>query len=166
MIKTQCTINNSQCWLHNMHNIMHNARFRLGLAVQRKPQTWCSSCASITASTRTTSHTLCTSLMHQLIHVIIIDQPRHMFENIFVNQETSKFHWFEPLSMNVWWLQSLQCIGEQELQPISVPISVTEAEMCRQCLKFMKSTNFSPDCNVHSDLRWAQLCSKMQSRSN
>ena len=40
--------------------------------------------------------------------------------------------------MNVWWLQSLQCIGEQELQPISVPISVTEAEMCRQCLEFMK----------------------------
>ena len=46
--------------------------------------------------------------------------------------------------MNVWWLQSLQCIGEQELRPISVPISVTEAEMCRQCLKFMKKHQLFP----------------------
>ena len=34
------------------------------------------------------------------------------------------------------------CFAEQEQRPISsVPISVTEAEMCRQCLEFMKIFN-------------------------
>ena len=34
------------------------------------------------------------------------------------------------------------CFAEQERRPISsVPISVTEAEMCRQCLEFMKIFN-------------------------
>ena len=67
------------------------------------------------------------------------------------------------------------CFAEQEQRPISsVPISVTEAEMCRQCLEFMKILfatfcnvrSDSTDCNVHSDLRRAFHCEEMPTRSN
>ena len=38
--------------------------------------------------------------------------------------------------------EALGTFAEQEQRPISsVPISVTEAEMCRQCLEFMKIFN-------------------------